>query len=246
MILNASIIFAFAVFGFTTSVNIPDYIHVCKRTDPDVSKCIKESIELIRPRLTNGIQELGVPALDPLRIQDFDAGRGSRNFKVILKNIDVAGASDFQLNKLKVNIPNLTFRIQVALPLLRLTGLYDVNARILVVPFKGEGKFYANASNCAVNAVLKGELIDANGEEQLHFSKLDMKLLIGDYNIKLESTDNNDPILVQAASDVLNQNRKDFIEVVTPFLETRISEILLEIANDIVKHFSYENLFPEK
>ncbi|KAK4879329.1 hypothetical protein RN001_007475 [Aquatica leii] len=240
----------FIVLTFTIlsclSANIPNYIHICKRSDPDVAKCIMNSIEVIRPRLKKGITELGVPALEPLRIHDLDIGRGSPNFKADLTNIDVFGSSDFQIHKLKVNVPTLTFRVQVTLPLLRLSGHYDVNARILVVPFKGQGKFHANATQCTGTAVLKGSLNEQNGVKRLHFTKLDLKLQIGDYNIKLESGANSDPIIIQAANDVFNQNRKDFIEIAAPFIETRVSEMILEIANDIVKNFEYDEVFPEK
>ena len=238
--------FIFLCIVVCVNAEIPSYIHICKRTDPDVAKCIKESVEFIRPRLMKGIPELDVPGLEPLRISDFDLGRGSPNFKATLKNIDVLGASDFQLVKLKANIPNLTFRIQVILPLLRFVGDFDVNARILVVPFKGDGKFYANATNCLGSGVMKAEVNNVKGENFLHFTSIDLKLQIGDYNVRLVNSSPADTTLIQAANDIINQNRQDFIEIVTPFIEKRVSNILLEIANKIVKNFKYDEVFPEK
>ncbi|KAB0794285.1 hypothetical protein PPYR_08246 [Photinus pyralis] len=223
---------------------IPDYIHVCKRSDPQVADCIKESVEFLRPRLRKGIAELDVPGLEPLKVEDVDLGRGSPTFKALLKNIDVYGASDFQLVKLKTNIPNLTFRIQVIIPLLRLTGDFDINARILVVPFKGQGKFYANATNCLGTAVLKAESKQANGENTFQFTSLEVQLQIGDYNILLETPTPNDVTLIKAANDILNQNRKDFLGIVTPLIERRVSSILLSIANKITKKFKYDEVFP--
>lgn len=80
-----------------------EYIHVCKRNDPHVSKCIRESIEVVRPRLAKGIPEIQVPGLEPLYIPDvvIANGNGASNFKAILKNINVYGASDFKITKLK-------------------------------------------------------------------------------------------------------------------------------------------------
>lgn len=236
----------FLLVFVSVNAEIPDYIHICKRSDPEVSKCIQQSVEFIRPRLRKGIAELDVPGLEPLRVSDFDLGRGSPTFKALLKNIDVYGLSDFQLAKLKANIPNLTFRIQVIFSLLRLAGDFDINARILVVPFKGEGKFYANATNCLATCVLKAESKKVDGENYFQFTGLDLKLQIGDYNIRLETPNPSDASLIQAANDILNQNRQDFLEIATPFIERRVSSIILEIANKITKKFIYDEVFPEK
>ncbi|KAJ8953216.1 hypothetical protein NQ314_007381 [Rhamnusium bicolor] len=127
---------------------LADYIHICKRNDVHVAKCIRESIEIIRPKLKNGITELGVPGLEPLRIDEIEIFRGddSSNFKAVLKNVDVSGASEFKITKLKLDVDKNTYRIGVRFPGLDLTGDYDINARVLVAPIKGSGKFYANVS----------------------------------------------------------------------------------------------------
>lgn len=46
----------------------------------------------------------------------------------------------------RAGIDKHTFRVGVKLPLLRLVGDYDIDARVLVVPIKGSGTFTANAS----------------------------------------------------------------------------------------------------
>lgn len=79
------------------------YIHICKRNDPHVSKCIRESIEVLRPRLAHGIPELNVPGVEPLYISEIVIANGNDagNFKALLKNVNVYGASEFQITKLK-------------------------------------------------------------------------------------------------------------------------------------------------
>ncbi|XP_025834590.1 uncharacterized protein LOC112905760 [Agrilus planipennis] len=97
---------AFACVYLNVIVNagpIPKYIHLCKRNDPEVGKCVRASIEVLRPHLKSGIPELGVPTLEPFHIPKIDIIRGqnSNNFRAGLSNIDVFGASDFQIKKLK-------------------------------------------------------------------------------------------------------------------------------------------------
>lgn len=80
-----------------------EYIHICKRNDPQVSKCIRESIEVLRPRLVKGIPEINVPGMEPLHISDIVIanGDGPSHFRAILKHVKVYGASDFKITKLK-------------------------------------------------------------------------------------------------------------------------------------------------
>lgn len=47
---------------------------------------------------------------------------------------------------LRLNINKYTYRVGVKIPKLMMEGEYDIDAKILVVPIKGSGKFRANAS----------------------------------------------------------------------------------------------------
>lgn len=248
MAIGVAIVICALFVATANSGEIPSYIHVCKRTDPAVSKCIRESVEFIRPRLRNGIEELNVPALEPLRIADIVISRGDdgSGYRAILKDIDVFGVSDFQIKKLKLDVSNSVYRIGLVVPLLRLVGVYDINARVLVVPIKGEGKFYANATNCIVNGVLRADITNENGQKRMHFTGLDLKLQIGDYNLRLDNLFNGDAVLSQGVNNILNENKKEFIEAATPFIERKVSEIILDIANNVVKNFEYDQVFPEK
>lgn len=53
-------------------------------------------------------------------------------------------------------------------------------------------------------------------------------------------------VLGQAANDVLNENKQDFIEAALPFVQRKTSEILLEIAEKITASLDYDEAFPEK
>ncbi|KAL3282189.1 hypothetical protein HHI36_005383 [Cryptolaemus montrouzieri] len=240
----------FAVVSLSVFVNsgkIPDYIHVCRRSDPEVSKCVRESIDFLRPQLKKGIPELNVPGIEPLFIKEVAILRGeNNNFKAYLRNINVYGASDFEITKLKMNIGKSTFRVGVKIPKLTFNGDYDIDAKILVVPIKGTGKFRANATNCEAQAVLKGDVrTDGSGIKRLIFTSFNFAINIGDYNIELDNLFNGDRTLGQAAMDVLHENKQEFIIAALPFINKKASEILLEIANSITNTVDYEELFPK-
>jgi len=234
--------------GLGAARKIPDYIHICKRTDPHVAKCIRESVEVLKPRLKSGIPELNVPSIEPLHIDKIEIfrGDGSSNFKAYLKNVKVYGASNFKITKIKLNIDKNAYRVGIQFPVLTLEGEYDVDARVLVVPIKGTGKFSANCTNPEGQAVLKGQLIDKDGHREIRFTSFDFAIKIGDYNVHLDNLFDGDEVLSQAANEVLNSNKQEFIEAALPFIQRKTAEILLEAANKITEDLDYDEVFPEK
>lgn len=98
-----------------------------------------------------------------------------------------------------------------------MVGDYDIDARLLVVPIKGSGKFTADISeqlwlNCVKGdfpwciptcfaadidgqGVLKAEIIQHTGHRQINFTSFDFAIKIGDYNIHLDNLFNGDEVL---------------------------------------------------
>ncbi|XP_044752568.1 circadian clock-controlled protein daywake-like [Coccinella septempunctata] len=242
------LVFVFvSLVALADSGNIPDYIHICRRSDPEVAKCIRESIEFLRPQLKQGIPELNVPGIEPLFIKEVAILRGqNNNFKAFLRNINVYGASNFEITKLKLNVDKFTYRVGVKIPSLMMNGDYDIDAKILVVPIKGSGKFRANATNCEGQAILKADVKpDENGIKRFKFTSFLFSINVGDYNIELDNLFNGDPTLSQAALDVLHQNKQEFIAASLPFINAKASEIFLEIANSITNTVDYDEIFPK-
>lgn len=138
---------------------------------------------------------------------------------------------------------------------------------MLVVPIKGTGNFYANATNCAGSGILKAEIINKEGKKYMQFKDLDLKLDLKDYSVTLENLFEGDPVLSkshqcfnslvnwksndkfhlqgQAANGVLNDNRGEFIKIAMPFIQNLLSDYLLNMANKITRNFEYDEVFPE-
>ncbi|KAJ3654890.1 hypothetical protein Zmor_014043 [Zophobas morio] len=227
---------------------IPSYIHICKRSDPRVARCIRESVEYLLPQLKNGIPELQVPSLEPLHIDEITIFGGDvpSNLKAFLRNVKVHGASNFQITKIKLNIDKNTYRVGVKFPKMVFDGDYDVDARILVTPIKGTGKFTADITDVDGQAVLKGEIIQHNGHREIKFSSFDFAIKIGDYNLHLENLFNGDEVLSKAITDVIHENKGEMIQAALPFIQRKAAEILLEAANKITDGLDYDEVFPDK
>lgn len=73
-------------------------------------------------------------------------------------------------------------------------------------------------------------------------SKLDIKNFVGKFNI---TEGLNDPTILKAVDDSLKASEEEIIDLVTPNIEKKVSNLVLDIANKIIRHFSYDQLFPD-
>jgi len=67
------------------------YIKICKRKNPEINKCVVNSIENLRSKLKTGIPELNVPPIEPLMLKHVELLRNSQSAKLYLNltNIQV-------------------------------------------------------------------------------------------------------------------------------------------------------------
>ncbi|CAH0558261.1 unnamed protein product [Brassicogethes aeneus] len=239
--------FLFVAFASLISAGtVPDYIHICKRNDPAVSKCIRNSVEALRPKLIAGIPEIGVPSLEPLSIKKIDIIRGGGGIRAELNNVLAHGAGDFKVTRLKLDIPKNTYHFGIKIPQLKLEGDYDVDARILGAPIQGKGRFNAEVTKIDGYGILRGEVVQNKGIRNMKFNAFDLALKIEDYDIKLHNLFNGDKVLSQAVGDLLKDNKKEMLENAIPFIQARVSESLLDAANKITENLDYDEAFPEK
>lgn len=76
---------------------------MCRRNDPKIGTCIKQSVENLKPALIKGIPEMNVPPLDPFKMANVVIFDGTQipNLKASLANLEVTGLSNFDITKLK-------------------------------------------------------------------------------------------------------------------------------------------------
>lgn len=115
-------------------------IKPCKRNDSNLNKCIIDTVYNLKPLLANGNFGEGfeVPPIEPLELNDVELKRGPQ-FYANFTSMTLNGASNFQLEKLKANVKNLTFEYSLLLPKLNFTGQYYLQMKILLFDVNGQG-----------------------------------------------------------------------------------------------------------
>lgn len=84
-------------------LNLADYLKVCHQSDPKLNECIQASIELLRPQLAEGIQELLIPPCEPLQIPKvtIKQNAGAISMESEYSSIMVYGLSNFTIHGVK-------------------------------------------------------------------------------------------------------------------------------------------------
>ncbi|XP_077289399.1 circadian clock-controlled protein daywake-like [Arctopsyche grandis] len=224
---------------------IPDYIKVCKRDPDTISDCVKNSIELLRPKLTEGIPELKVPSIEPFVIPELVVDQGNViRFKAVGRDVKVTGASNFKLKSLHVDLDSLQIKGRVYFPRLEFDGKYDLDARLLAIPVHGKGHIETNATKCFAEILLQGKLEEKNGKEYLKFSSVTTDIEVQDYSLHITNLFNGDQQLDSIANEVLNQNKGEFLRASKPFIERTCSNLFKKIANRISGSFPLDELLP--
>jgi len=125
-------------------------VTACPRTNnlSEYNKCVLKQLQALTPYLTKGIPSLKLPALDPLFLPSLTVDRNLESLKIRanMSQIRVYGGTNYIVQDLKANPNDLTVFIKARLPHMYVSGDYDVQGRLLLLPLNGVGNFKGNFS----------------------------------------------------------------------------------------------------
>ncbi|XP_018404977.1 PREDICTED: protein takeout-like [Cyphomyrmex costatus] len=225
---------------------IPSYIKICHRKDPNINNCVLNSIEQLRSKLKAGIPELEVPAIEPLTLKHIRLLRGPQaaRLDVNLTNLQVFGPSTFKIRDLKIDPENVFITFKVGFQKLDFRGKYKINAQILLLNLVGDGNltgtFFGYDSEC----LMKSKKIIKNNSTYVNFEKMKIKIKINKAALNFDNLFGGDPVLGSASNEILNSNSEFLIDEIRPVLEDSLSDLFTSIANKITLKFTYDDLFP--
>lgn len=225
---------------------IPSYIKVCNRKDPDINNCVLNSIDQLRGKLKTGIPELEVPAIEPLVLKHVRLLRGPQaaRLDVNLTNIHIFGPSTFKIRDFKIDPENVFITFKVGFQKLDFRGKYKINAHILLLNLIGEGGLTGSFLGYDCDCLLKSHKVVRNNNTYVHFEKMKFDIKISKTLLNLDNLFGGDPILGPASNEVLNANSNFLLDEIKPVLEESLSDLFTRIANKITDRFTYDDLFP--
>lgn len=186
-----------------------------------------------------------MPALEPLYIGDLNILEGgAAGITVKAKKLNIYGASNFEITKMRASIPNKRFDFELVLPHLQGDGQYDINGNILALPIKGNGPFEGNFTNFVAFCRVTYDIKIVNDIEYFDIKEFALKIRTGKGRLRLDNLFNGDKVLGDVINQTINENFELFTnEVIAPI--ARALEIkFLAIATKIVENFTFNELFP--
>ncbi|KAL3282200.1 hypothetical protein HHI36_005394 [Cryptolaemus montrouzieri] len=226
---------------------LPTFLKTCRRSDPNLEECIKESVQRLKPLLAHGISEFDIPSCEPLYIPEvvLDQGTGAVSVKSSYKDIKVYGPSDFTLQQVKINLNKDRIRLKVHVPSLYLVSKYTMEGRILMMPIMGSGNCYGNYSDIDATVSIQGQKINKDNETYFNVKEFYVDFNIGHASIKLENLFNGDKELGEAMNLFLNDNWKNVANEIKPVLEDTIAGIFKKFSNKIYHKYPLSVLLPK-
>lgn len=88
------------------------------------------------------------------------------------------------------------------------------------------------------------KVVTNRGKKYIYISKIKINIDIKDYDASYNLQDMELNRLQEIIDSFIGHNKEEILKVFKPALEKTISQTILSVANDIVKHFTYDELFP--
>ncbi|XP_018049404.1 PREDICTED: uncharacterized protein LOC108687891 [Atta colombica] len=239
-----AVIFILALITVHIGAEIPSYIQVCSRRDPNLDQCIVNNIDNLKGRLCDGIPELGIPSGNPYTFDELLIIDGP-NAKIYIRDAKVMGMCDFTIKSFYADIDRLHFEAEIVFKQIKINTTYDFNVRLLV-PIAYKGLIYLILDNVGAKADIDINLTTRDNKKYIYLSKLKINIDFKNYNIKYDVDNSDLAQFYEIIKNFVGNNRQEIIKILKPVIEAEISRRIILISNNIVKQFTYEELFPDK
>lgn len=82
------------------------FIQKCSRSDPQLNSCLRNTFNNLRPHLARGIPEIGVPPMEPMKIDHLGIENQAGNIRIkgSFTNVINAGASNFTVKEVRSDL----------------------------------------------------------------------------------------------------------------------------------------------
>jgi len=190
---------------------------------------------VVRDLIINGAPDLGLPVLDPLKVDHLDINLSQETLVVAgsVDNVVVTGASNFKVVDVKSDLTTLKNEIDISLDAAKLVGEHYVLEGDLfngALDIFGEGSFVADLFQLTLKIVLE---LAVKADQTVEVKNLELDATLGSGKVNFENL---------LGGGVLGDIANDFISEELPNLvEANKGPILLEVAA-LIKDIANERL----
>ncbi|XP_014470568.1 PREDICTED: uncharacterized protein LOC106742281 [Dinoponera quadriceps] len=225
------------------AAEIPPYINVCSRRDPNLDRCLLENIKNLKNKICQGMPELSVPPTEPMHMDQIDVD--TDNTKISFTNMYATGFCNYEVQSLHVDLEKQHVDIKIIFKQININTTCSFNVNV-TKPVSMKGPIRITTDNVSAKAGIDLSMATEGNKEYVYLSNMDLDLDIKDYKTDVSSFNDGKIVQMQEISQkILGTNRQELLTVLKPNLEKIISKQILTFSNEIVKHFTYDELFPD-
>ncbi|KAF5296521.1 hypothetical protein FQR65_LT01511 [Abscondita terminalis] len=165
---------------------------ICKRSDPNLSECLKDAIQKSLQYLQYGVPEYGIPTMEPLEIPELSIPPSPiAPFVQNHKNVRIYNHSSSIINELQAVITDthLLIKLKGFNPMFKSVSLYHFeNAMMMGVNMSGKGTLIVMTLENTFDMEINAETIDGGNGKQRKLSgiRVDFKLFPTKLDINLD------------------------------------------------------------
>ncbi|XP_018572738.1 circadian clock-controlled protein-like [Anoplophora glabripennis] len=226
----------------------PEYIKPCYKSDPDINTCIINTFDHLKPYLVNGIEDIDVPSIDPLKIDSLtmENGRGVYRVKANFFNISASGASNFSVQSVRADVANYIIQLGVTLPKIEIKGKYDVSGNVLLFNLRTKGEFWAIFLDVYGKATMFGK--EYKNKENVRFMKIDKMMVdftISKSRFRVRDAINHGNVIGRAMNQFLNNNYQEIITEMKPAASSAIAKHFKSLLNKAFSKLPLKTWLPD-
>jgi len=224
-----------ATLALASAGQFGDSLKKCDVDNPvALNNCLFQIVEDLRPFMPTGIPEISVPVLDPMFIGTLVLNQGEEavSIKSTFSQIQVRGLSKFKTVSVTADSDAQTMRMILSIPELRITGQYQTNGRVFILPVEGTGTFWNILSNVTVDGLSNLAVRGQPPNEILQVASQNLDLRVGKIRMRLNNLFNGDRVLGETVNNFLNENSQEVFAEVKPEVSKQVQNLVIKVMND--------------
>ncbi|EGI62094.1 hypothetical protein G5I_09608 [Acromyrmex echinatior] len=126
-----------------------------------------------------------------------------------------------------------------------MNATYDFDIRLLV-PIVHTGPVYITTNNVEAKVNVDMNVVTRNGKKYVYLGKMKINLDIKGYTAEYGLNSTELSRLNEVISNFIGNNQQEVISVFKPAIEETVVKRVILLSNNIVKHFTLDELFPDR
>lgn len=226
---------------------LPKYFKTCRKSDKDINKCIKSSLDILFEHIRTGSKELHLPALDPLVVPLLEITEGSGNASLLMtfKDLNILGLGKMQILNVRSNLVDNKFEISVKSPYLNMVGQYFGEGGIMSFPIVGHGDFYLNLTDVSAAWIIYLAKSDEfQGHQYYMIDQFLIDIIPSDISAHFGESIDGDNKIGSAFNTFFNENAHEIFKTVKPKVSEALSNVFASLSNKVLSRYPAEILLP--